>query len=174
MAQPYVGEIRMFGGNFAPAGWMLCDGQLLPISENETLFQLIGTTYGGDGESTFALPNLQSRIPIHMGQGAGLTNRTLAEAAGVESVTLTTQQIPIHTHAVLASQTKGTDNLPSNNVMASQAPVTVFKPSAVAPGLAMNAASVTPAGGNQPHDNMHPFLCINFIISLYGLFPQPT
>src|SRR6266567_1580548 len=99
MAQPYVGEIRMFAGNFAPAGWMFCEAQLLPISENETLFQLIGTTYGGDGESTFALPNLQSAVPVHQGQGTGLTNRILAETGGVESVTLTTQQIPVHNHA---------------------------------------------------------------------------
>src|SRR3954469_17756273 len=108
MAQPYVGEIRMFAGNFAPAGWELCDGQLLPISENETLFNLIGTTYGGDGQETFALPNLQSRVPMHAGQGPGLQNYTLAETGGVESVTLTTQQIPIHNHAFVASQSGAT------------------------------------------------------------------
>src|SRR5712664_2864082 len=113
MAQPYVGEIRIFAGNFAPAGWMFCDGQLLPISENETLFQLIGTTYGGDGQSTFALPNLQSRVPIHQGNGFAL-----AETGGVEDVTLTVQQTPIHTHALLASTNTALDTSPTNNVLA--------------------------------------------------------
>src|SRR6476660_355411 len=115
MAQPYVGEIRMFAGNFAPAGWMFCDGQLLPISENETLFQLIGTTYGGDGESTFALPDLRGRIPIHWGTGGGATYQ-LAETGGVEEVTLTVSQIPVHTHALLASNDNATGNAPLNDV----------------------------------------------------------
>src|SRR5687767_1484040 len=109
MAQPYVGELRMFAGNFAPAGWMFCDGQLLPISENETLFQLIGTTYGGDGESTFALPNLQSRVPLHMGTGPDGVDYQLAEQAGVESVTLTTNQIPNHTHVLVGSTGNASD-----------------------------------------------------------------
>jgi microcystin-dependent protein len=174
MAQPYVGEIRLFAGNFNPVGWEFCDGQLLPISENETLFQLIGTTYGGDGESTFALPNLQSRIPLHMGNSPNGTSRILGQTGGVESVTLTTQQIPVHNHVMLASQSKGTQNTAAGNVLASQSPLFVYKPTAVAPGIAMNAQSLTPAGGSQPHDNMHPFLCINYIISLFGLFPQPT
>src|SRR5881628_4173617 len=112
MAQPYVGEIRMFAGNFAPAGWMFCEGQLLPISENETLFQLIGTTYGGDGEATFALPDLRGRLPIHQGNGF-----ILAETGGAESITLTVNQIPIHTHALLASTNNALDNSPTNNVL---------------------------------------------------------
>src|ERR671921_268521 len=120
MAQPYVGEIRMFAGNFAPAGWMFCEGQLLPISENETLFQLIGTTYGGDGQSTFALPDLQGRVPIHMGSGPGVSQTyQIGEAGGVEQVTLTTAQIPAHNHAWLASTGGGTSNTPQDNVTAS-------------------------------------------------------
>src|SRR6185295_13160222 len=117
MAQPYVGEIRLFAGNFPPVGWMFCDGQSLPISENETLFQLIGTTYGGDGESTFALPNLQSRVPVHMGTGSSGTSYQIGEQAGVESVTLTTQQIPSHSHAFLASTSTGTQSSPGGNML---------------------------------------------------------
>jgi len=172
MAQPYVGEIRMFAGNFAPAGWMFCDGQLLPISENETLFQLIGTTYGGDGESTFALPNLQSRIPIHMGTGPGGVTRILAEMAGVEQVTLTTNQIPSHSHAFLASTVTGTQNAPNGEVLASGSSISTYRPQA--PSQPFAAGTITLAGGSQPHDNMVPYLCINFIISLFGIFPSPT
>src|SRR5207253_9506657 len=113
MAQPYVGEIRMFGGNFAPAGWMFCEGQLLPISENETLFNLIGTTYGGDGQSTFALPNLQSRVPMHQGTGSDGINYQLAQTGGVENVTLTVNQIPTHSHALLATDAAGSTTDPT-------------------------------------------------------------
>ena len=170
MAQPYVGEIRMFGGNFAPAGWMFCEGQLLPISENETLFQLIGTTYGGDGESTFALPNLASRVPIHQGSGGGATYQ-IAEMGGVESVTLTNSQIPIHTHAPLASNAGGSDS-PGNNYWGNSI---LGKPyAAPPPALTMNPATISPTGGSQPHDNMLPFLCVSYIISLFGIFPSPS
>lgn len=173
MAQPYVGEIRMFAGNFPPVGWMFCDGQLLPISENETLFQLIGTTYGGDGESTFALPNLQSRVPIHQGTFAGTTFQ-LAEAAGTESVTLTTQQIPIHTHPMMCSSGGGSPSADPTNGVA--APSDVGQYSTVGPDVQMGtpptASDIT--GGSQPHENCSPFLCINFIISLFGIFPSPT
>jgi microcystin-dependent protein len=172
MAQPYVGEIRMFGGTFAPAGWMFCEGQLLPISENETLFQLIGTTYGGDGESTFALPNLQSRVPIHMGNGKDGVTYQLAEQAGTESVTLTTQQIPIHNHAFLGSSSGATLTSPKDNVVATSAQVDYL--TIATASVAMNANAITPAGGSQPHENCQPFLCINFIISLFGIFPSPT
>lgn len=172
MAQPYVGEIRMFAGNFAPAGWMFCDGQLLPISENETLFQLIGTTYGGDGQSTFALPNLQSRIPLHMGTGPDGTNYQLAEMGGVEQVTLTVQQIPAHSHPLLASTGPGAETTPGNNVTGTPLTKRIYAP-VNSPG-AMNAGAVTPVGGSQPHDNVQPFLCINYIISLFGIFPSPT
>lgn len=173
MAQPYVGEIRMFAGNFPPVGWMFCDGQLLPISENETLFQLIGTTFGGDGESTFALPNLQSRIPIHMGTGGGGTYQ-LAETGGAESITLTTQQIPAHTHPLLVSTDPGLGTNPAGAVLGALSPVSIYKANIAPPGVAMNASSVTPVGGSQPHENMQPFLAINFIISLFGIFPSQT
>lgn len=167
MAQPYVGEIRMFAGNFAPAGWMFCEGQLLPISENETLFQLIGTTYGGDGESTFALPDLRGRIPIHQGNGF-----ILAETGGAEEITLTTAQIPAHSHAVLASQNNGDSTQPQNNLTATNASVQIYR--AQAPVAAMFNQAVSPTGGSQPHTNFQPYLCVDFIISLFGIFPSPT
>ena len=167
MAQPYVGEIRIFAGNFAPAGWMFCEGQLLPISENETLFQLIGTTYGGDGQSTFALPDLRGRLPMHQGNGF-----ILAENGGVEEVTLTTQQIPVHTHAVLCSNNNGDSTQPQNNVPATNASVQIYR--AQPPGVQFNAQAVGPTGGSQPHTNFQPYLCVNFIISLFGIFPSQT
>jgi microcystin-dependent protein len=170
VAQPFIGEIRMFAGNFAPAGWALCNGQLVPISENDALFTLIGTTYGGDGQETFALPNLQSRIPVHQGQGPGLTNRPLGEMAGVESVTLTTQQMPVHNHALVASQNVGASSNPQGQLLAAGTNVQFFR--AIAPNANMAANVITPAGGSQPHDNLMPYLCINYIISLFGLFPQ--
>lgn len=172
MAQPYIGEIRMFAGNFAPAGWSFCDGQLMPISENETLFNLIGTTYGGDGQETFALPNLQSRIPIHQGTGPSGVTYQIAEAAGTESETLTLQQIPVHNHPLLASMGTGTQNSPAGEVLASGSSVSIFRPQAPTQPLA--AQTLNPAGGSQPHENMVPFVCINFIISLFGIFPQQT
>ena len=172
MAQPYIGEIRMFAGNFPPVGWMFCDGQQLPISENDALFTLIGTTYGGDGQETFNLPNLQSRIPIHMGTGPDGVTYQLAEAAGVESVTLTTQQIPIHNHALLVSKSAGTSNAPSGGLTGESASVKMYI--ADQPTGAMNPGSVGPQGGSQPHENCQPFLCINYIISLFGLFPTQT
>ena len=174
MAQPYVGEIRMFAGTFNPVGWEFCSGQLLPISENEVLFQLIGTTYGGDGESTFALPNLQSRIPLHFGTGASGTAYQIAETGGAESVTLTVNQIPAHTHPLMASTAAGGQTNPANLVLGALSPVSIYVPNATPPNLAMNASSVTPVGGSQPHENMQPFLCINYIISLFGLYPNPT
>jgi len=167
MAQPYVGEIRMFAGNFAPAGWMFCEGQLLAISENETLFQLIGTTYGGDGQSTFALPDLRGRLPIHQGNGF-----ILAETGGAEEITLTVQQIPAHGHAVLASTNSGNANQPVGNVTAQNASVTIYR--AQPPVVNMNTQAVGPTGGSQPHSNFQPYLCVDFIISLFGIFPSPT
>jgi microcystin-dependent protein len=171
MAQPYVGEIRIFAGNFAPAGWMFCEGQLLPISENETLFQLIGTTYGGDGESTFALPDLRGRVPVHQGSGAG-TTLILAETGGVEQVTLTVQQIPSHTHPMLATGNLASESAPGGQVFAQ--PQTVDAYVTAPPAVPLAPASCTPVGGSQPHDNMQPYLCLNFIISLFGIFPSPT
>jgi microcystin-dependent protein len=162
----------MFGGNFAPAGWAFCDGQSIPISENDILFTLIGTTYGGDGQSTFNLPNLQSRIPIHAGTGADGITYSLAEAAGVETVTLTVQQIPSHTHTMIATSGTGPENTPSNNILAQSAGVKMY--SAAAPNTPLAAATVLPQGGSQPHENMQPYLVINFIISLFGVFPTQT
>ncbi len=169
MAQPYVGEIRMFAGNFSPAGWMFCEGQLLPISENETLFQLIGTTYGGDGESTFGLPDLRGRIPIHMGDGYNL-----AESFGTESVTLTTSQIPAHSHAFLVSSNNGSVTNPSGNVLARNAATDGYTDDTSAGTVIMNNGSISASGGSQPHENMAPFICVSFIISLFGIFPSPT
>ena len=167
MAQPYVGEIRMFGGNFAPAGWMFCEGQLLPISENETLFQLIGTTYGGDGQSTFALPDLRGRIPLHLGSGF-----TLAETGGTEQVTLTAQQIPAHSHALLAAATPASSTLPAKQVPALTQSATITPYGTDDPLVALSPASISPAGGSQPHNNFQPYLCVDFIISLFGIFPS--
>ena len=169
MAQPYVGEIRMFAGNFAPAGWMFCEGQLLPISENETLFQLIGTTYGGDGESTFALPDLRGRIPIHQGNGF-----ILAETGGVEEVTLTVGQIPAHTHTLLGSTATAGSPDPAGNVGARVTVAAVFPYGTDAPLQPLSPQAVTPTGGSQPHTNFQPYLCVDFIISLFGIFPSPT
>jgi len=171
MSSPYVGEIRMFGGSFAPAGWSFCDGQLLPISQNETLFNLIGTTYGGDGQETFALPNLQSRVPMHAGTNPqNGTTYQLAETGGSESVTLTIQQIPTHNHAFMANSNAGTQPQPQGAVMAKAA--TGFLYTGFDPGSQMPANTVNPTGGSQPHENMLPFLVISFIISLFGIFPS--
>ncbi|HNB70814.1 MAG TPA: tail fiber protein [Acidobacteriota bacterium] len=168
MAQPYVGEIRMFAGNFAPAGWQLCEGQLMSISENETLFQLIGTTYGGDGESTFALPDLRGRLPLHQGNGF-----ILAETGGAEEITLTVQQIPAHSHPLLATVNIANNTTPVNSLPAQASTVDVYNDSASS-FAAMTPQSISAVGGSQPHTNFQPYLCVNFIISLYGIFPSPT
>ena len=167
MAQPYIGEIRMFAGNFAPAGWMFCEGQLLPISEYETLFNLIGTTYGGDGQSTFALPDLRGRIPVHQGNGF-----ILAETGGSEEITLTVNQIPAHSHPMLASTGPGTVNAPNGKVTAASPSVTLYIQDVTDSSLSPNV--VGSVGGSQPHINFQPYLCVDFIISLFGIFPSPT
>jgi microcystin-dependent protein len=167
MSQPYVGEIRMFAGNFAPAGWMFCDGSLLAITDFETLFNLIGTTYGGDGQTTFGLPDLRGRLPVHQGNGF-----TLAETGGVEEVTLNIAEIPAHTHPFLGSTSPGGAARPPGNVLA-----TVVAGSAYVqqpPTSALAPQSVSSVGGNQPHDNFQPYLCVSFIISLFGVFPSQT
>ncbi len=169
MAQPYVGEIRMFAGNFAPAGWMFCEGQLLPISENETLFQLIGTTYGGDGQSTFALPDLRGRVPIHEGNGF-----ILAETGGAEEITLTVSQIPAHSHAMLGSTSTAGSPDPTGNVMARVTTAAVFPYGTDNPITPLAPQAILPVGGSQPHTNFQPYLCVDFIISLFGIFPSPT
>jgi microcystin-dependent protein len=168
MAQPYVGEIRMFAGNFAPAGWMFCEGQLLPISEYETLFQLIGTSYGGDGQSTFALPDLRGRIPVHMGSGF-----ILAETGGAEEITLTVPQIPAHSHPYLASGGTGNSSNPQN-LVAARTDGTISLYLSDPPNVNMSPSAVGSVGGSQPHTNFQPYLCVDFIISLFGIFPSPT
>lgn len=173
MAQPYIGEIRMFGGNFAPAGWMFCEGQILPISENDTLFQLIGTTYGGDGESTFALPDLRGRVPIHSGTSSSGTTYTLAETGGAEEITLTHNQIPAHTHNLTATADLADTASPSNAIFSTNPPGSKMFSSA-APATALNSSAIANAGGSQPHTNFQPYLCVNFIISLFGVFPSQT
>jgi microcystin-dependent protein len=166
MGQPYIGEIRMFGGNFAPAGWMSCEGQLLPISENDALFNLIGTTYGGDGQTTFALPDLRGRIPVHEGPGY-----LLGQMAGVEMVTLTLAQVPPHNHPLVGSASNATTTSPTGNVPGTGADVTVLAYGTDNPPTTLATQSVSPQGGSQPHDNFQPYLCVNFIISLYGIYP---
>lgn len=171
MSSPYVGEIRIFAGNFAPAGWAFCNGALLPISENDALFNLIGTTYGGDGQSTFALPDLRGRIPIHQGSGGGLSTRQMGETGGTESVTLTVQQIPAHTHTFLGSTDLAAQLSPAGAVIASPTGIDLYRPSATIDQV-MASNAIAPDGGSQPHDNMQPFLCVSFIISLFGIFPS--
>ena len=177
MSQPFVGEIRMFGGNFAPAGWMFCDGQSLPISENDTLFNLIGTTYGGDGQETFNLPNLQSRVPVHTG---GTASYQLGESGGVESVTVSAQQTPIHNHPIQSANNPADANIPNGNtILANMGPsgiaqVPCYKAYDGTAQIVMNAGSVSPTGGSQPHENMQPYLVISYIISLFGIYPSPN
>ncbi len=166
MAQPYVGEIRMFAGNFAPAGWMFCEGQLLPISEYETLFNLIGTTYGGDGQSTFALPDLRGRLPLHQGNGF-----ILAETGGAEEITLTVNQIPAHSHPFLAANVTAGSSNPGTNLLATPT-ASIYNTGTNPVNMAPQVISST--GGSQPHTNFQPYLCVDFIISLFGIFPSPT
>jgi len=170
MGTPYVGEIRMFAGNFAPVGWAFCNGAALAISENDVLFTLIGTTYGGDGQNTFNLPDLQSRVPVHMGTGGG-SSYIIGQSAGTESVTLTTSQIPAHSHVPFCNSTAGGAKFPDGGIWGLVGNGPYFDQ---APTLSMAATAISPTGGSQPHDNMVPFLCINFIISLFGVFPSPT
>jgi microcystin-dependent protein len=173
MSSPYVGEIRMFGGSFAPVGWALCQGQTMAISQNDTLFNLIGTTYGGDGQSTFDLPNLAGRVPVHQGQGPGISQQyIIGETGGVEQVTLTTQQMPNHNHAMIATTAQATQ-ITGDNAFIAQPP-TLFTYFNAQANANLNPAVLQPQGGNQPHENMQPFLVVTFIISLYGIYPTPT
>jgi microcystin-dependent protein len=169
MGEPYIGEIRMFAGNFNPNGWAFCNGALLPISQYDALFTLIGTTYGGDGQSTFALPNLSGRLPVHMGNGF-----SIGQNGGVESVTLTTSQIPVHTHPLLCAASGGTPNSNPKDAYWGPTDQTQYSTAASTVQMGNPAISSGPAGGSQPHDNFMPYLCINFIISLFGVFPSPT
>lgn len=181
MSQPYVGQIIMFGGNFAPAGWMICNGQTLPISENETLFNLIGTTYGGDGQSTFQLPALGGRIPIHMGQGGGLSNYVIGQSGGVESVTLTQQQIPQHNHLAVTNNSQGSAATPTNATILSSQSIgngsntpNAFAAYAAATAVTMPNSTLQNTGGSQPHENIQPILTVTYVISLFGVYPTPT
>ena len=166
MSNPYIGEIRIFAGNFAPVGWLLCQGQLLPISQYDTLFNLIGTTYGGDGQSTFALPNLSSRLPVHQASAF-----PLGQTGGVEMVTLTAQQLPSHSHVPMGSSAAASSTTPANGTWAAWADKQY---STAAPAVAMHGAALAAAGGSQPHENMPPFLALNFIIATEGIYPSPT
>jgi microcystin-dependent protein len=168
MADPFVGEIRLFAGTFAPVGWADCAGQQLAISENDVLFQLIGTTYGGDGQETFNLPDLRGRAPLHMGQGPGLSSYTIGEQGGVESVTLTKAQTG-HTHFFQASTAAGTARFPDPTLMVARGAATDYVQDV--PSAAFAPSSILPAGGGQPHENRQPFLATRFIISLFGIFP---
>jgi microcystin-dependent protein len=171
---PYIGEIRIFAGNFAPRGWALCNGQLLAISQNTALFSLLGTNYGGDGKITFALPNLQASAPISQGQGPGLTPRVIGETGGAAVVTLINSELPMHSHAVNASSDGSTESNPTAAVWAvgGQTRGGVPMYSANGPAAAMSPAALTQAGGDQPHNNMPPYLALNFIIALQGIYPS--
>jgi len=168
MSDPFLAEIRMFAGNFAPRGWALCDGQLLSIAQNTALFSLLGTIYGGDGRTTFALPDLRSRAPMHPGSGPGLTPRTLGQSGGTETVTLNVSQLPTHTHQMNAVKTSGNSDVPDNNSLAQAG----YQTDSTTNLVAMNAVAITYTGAGQGHDNMAPSLGINFIIALEGVYPS--
>ena len=173
MSTPFVGEIKLFGGGFAPLGWAPCDGRLLQINNHDALFALIGTTYGGDGQTTFAVPDLRGRVPVHQGAGPGLGgNVSLGEKGGAESVTLAPSSMPTHNHGFVASQNPGSTTNPPSNVVAQIPLGSVYIQDA--PSVQLASQSVPPTGGSQPHENMQPFLVITFIIALEGLFPQQT
>lgn len=172
MSEPFVGEIRMFAGNFAPRAWALCDGQLLAISGNDALFSLLGTIYGGDGETTFGLPDLRGRVPVHMGQGPGMTDRRIGEKAGSETATVSAAQLPSHTHAMGASSLAGTSASPSAAVPAAVGLTPGYSDAGATAGNDMNAAAVDLVGGGQTHPNVQPFLAVNFIIALFGIYPS--
>lgn len=177
---PILGQIMMVGFNFAPRGWAMCQGQLLSIAANSALFSLLGTTYGGDGRTTFALPDLRGRCAIGMGQGPGLSSRSQGEVIGQEQVTLLVGQMPSHTHTMLGNNTDGTTNDPSGNVMAKSTvvtergaePIPAKGYSASVANVAMGSSSIQPDGGSQPHNNMQPSLAMNYIIALQGIFPS--
>jgi microcystin-dependent protein len=167
MAEPFLGEIRMFAGNFAPVGWALCDGQILPIIQSVALFSILGTQYGGDGVTTFALPNLQGRVAVHEGNGF-----VIGQTGGEQAVTLTASQMPAHNHAAQCVNAKATKPNPVGNVWAQDAAGTTAEYSSAAPNAAMGGAAIGVAGGGQPHDNMQPYLVVTFIIALQGIFPS--
>lgn len=169
---PFVAEIRIFPFNFAPNGWAWCDGQLLPLSQNTALFSLLGTTYGGNGKSNFALPDLQGRTPMHSGQGPGLSLHDLGETGGSETVTLLETEIPSHRHSLMAANLNSQSTIPTNNSLGRGNPVKVY--STGAPSTEMGSNSLTPSGGSQPHNNMMPYLTMYFCIALQGVYPPRT
>lgn len=170
MSEPFVGEIRMFAGNFAPRGWAFCDGQLLAVSQNDALFSLLGTIYGGDGRTTFGLPDCRGRVPIHAGTGPGLSPRRLGAKGGAESVTLTVNQLPSHRHALTATVAPGQETAPSGSLLAQSSIDAYTTDTAIM--VNMNSQSMTNVGGSRSHTNLMPFLCINFIIALFGIYPS--
>ncbi len=171
MSEPFVGEIRMFAGNFAPRGWAFCDGQLLAVSQNDALFSLLGTIYGGDGRTTFGLPDLRGRIPIHAGSGPGLSQRRLGSKGGAENVTLTVNQLPSHSHQPMQASTgPGTSNDPNDQVPSNSPSVDLWIEEA--PFESLSPSALTNKGGSRRHTNLMPFLCINFIIALFGIYPS--
>jgi microcystin-dependent protein len=170
MSEPFVGEIRMFAGNFAPRGWAFCDGQLLAVSQNDALFSLFGTIYGGDGRTTFGLPDLRGRIPIHAGSGPGLSPRRLGAKAGTEKETLTVNQLPSHTHPLIATTSSGTDNSPSGKVTGESPSIDLYFEGDRNQNMA--ASAITSVGGSRSHTNLAPFLCIHFIVALFGIYPS--
>jgi microcystin-dependent protein len=169
MSEPFLGEIRVFGGNFAPKGWMLCNGAILPISQFSALFSILGTTYGGNGQTNFGLPNLQGNAPMSWGNGPGLTPRTIGEVGGSANVTLLPTELPSHTHTGMASGSDGTLNTP---VVLAEAPIYGPNPATGSGQIVAMAAAVAPTGGSQPHNNMAPYLGMTFIIALQGIFPS--
>lgn len=169
MSEPFVGEIRMFAGNFAPSGWAFCDGQLLAVSQNDALFSLFGTIYGGDGETTFGLPDLRGRIPIHAGHGPGLSPRSLGSKAGTERETLTLNQMPLHSHPLQASSDPATSPNPQGNVLSESVVDRIYHPT---PNSSLSPTAATSAGGSNSHTNLMPFLCIHFIVALFGIYPS--
>ncbi len=170
MSEPFVGEIRMFAGNFAPRGWAYCDGQLLAVSQNDALFSLLGTIYGGDGRTTYGLPDLRGRIPIHAGDGAGLSNRRLGAKLGTEKETITVNQLPSHSHTLQVSTAAATQNVPTDEYIGSSPNVRVWRPDAADTNF--GSAAITGVGGSRSHSNLMPFLCIHFIIALFGIYPS--
>jgi microcystin-dependent protein len=173
MSNFFLGEIKLLGCNFAPRGFALCNGQLLPIAQYTALFALLGTTYGGDGQNTFGLPDLQGRLPVHQGTGPGLSTYQIGQVSGSEGVTLTTQQLPSHTHALAASTNPSDRAVPANTLaLGQQTGGALFTQTANGVDATLNAASLGVAGGNQPHDNMQPYLCVTFVIALEGIFPS--
>ena len=171
MADPFVAEIRIFAGNFAPTGWAFCNGQLLPISQNTALFSLIGTFYGGDGKTTFALPNLQGRAPMHQGAGPGLTPRDLGESSGSDTVTLIASEMPSHTHAMVATASPASARAPADSALARSRNGNAYQTQTTQNIAAMAPTAIASAGGSLPHNNLQPYLTLTFIIALQGIFP---